>query len=46
MTATIDGALQEEVSGILRTQRAELERSGAHNVAVVVLDNRTSEVAR
>jgi penicillin-binding protein 1C len=40
---TLDAALQEEVSGILRSQRAELERHQAHNVAVVVLDNQRGE---
>jgi penicillin-binding protein 1C len=40
---TIDAALQQDISGIIRSQRAALERHGAHNVAVVVLDNSTAE---
>ncbi len=36
---TIDAALQEDIAGIIRSQRALLERHGAANVAVVVLDN-------
>jgi penicillin-binding protein 1C len=36
---TLDAALQAEVDGIIRSQRPSLERHGAHNVAVVVLDN-------
>jgi penicillin-binding protein 1C len=38
---TLDLALQQDVEGIIRSQRADLDRHGAHNVAVVVLDNRT-----
>jgi len=38
---TLDAALQAEVGGIIRSQRPALERHGAHNVAIVVLDNRT-----
>ncbi|MGH9331343.1 MAG: transglycosylase domain-containing protein, partial [Vicinamibacterales bacterium] len=40
---TLDAALQAEVAGIIRSQRRDLDRHGAHNVAVVVLDNRRSE---
>jgi penicillin-binding protein 1C len=40
---TIDAELQRNVEGIIRGLRADLERHGAHNVAVVVLDNRTGE---
>jgi penicillin-binding protein 1C len=40
---TLDAKLQADVNGIVRSRRALLERHGAHNVAIVVLDNRTSE---
>lgn len=40
---TLDAALQEEVQGILRSQQAVLQRHGAHNAAVVVLDNATGD---
>ena len=40
---TLDAALQEDVAGIIRTHRAALERHGAANVAVVVLDNTRAE---
>src|SRR5262249_34888202 len=40
---TIDAALQQDVQGIIRTQRSELDRHGAHNVAVVVLDSGSGE---
>jgi penicillin-binding protein 1C len=40
---TLDAELQRNVEGIIRTRRADLDRHGAHNVAVVVLDNRTGE---
>jgi penicillin-binding protein 1C len=40
---TLDAALQREVAGIVDMHRARLLGHGAHNVAVVVLDNRTSE---
>ncbi|HEV3138910.1 MAG TPA: penicillin-binding protein 1C, partial [Vicinamibacterales bacterium] len=40
---TLDASLQREVAGIIRAQRASLERHGAHNVAVVVLDNGSGE---
>jgi penicillin-binding protein 1C len=39
IVTTLDAALQAEVTGIIRSHRRDLERHGAHNVAVVVLDN-------
>jgi penicillin-binding protein 1C len=36
---TLDAALQVDIAGILQTHRATLDRHGATNVAVVVLDN-------
>jgi penicillin-binding protein 1C len=38
----LDLDLQKDVEGIVASQREELAAHGAHNVAVVVLDNRTS----
>ncbi len=43
IVTTLDAALQADVAGIIRSQRRDLDRHGAHNVAVVVLDNRRSE---
>jgi penicillin-binding protein 1C len=40
---TIDLELQREIEGIIESRRASLRRHGAANVAVVVLDNATSE---
>jgi penicillin-binding protein 1C len=40
---TIDASLQADIAGIIRSQRASLDRHGAANVAVVVLDNRRGE---
>ena len=40
---TLDAALQADIAGILQTQRATLDRHGAANVAVVVLDNQRHE---
>ena len=40
---TLDARLQREIAGILRSQQASLERHGAYNVAVVVLENATGE---
>ena len=40
---TLDAQLQEDVQGIVRSQRTALDRHGAHNVAVVVLDNLTGD---
>ena len=37
---TLDAALQSDIAGIIRSHRPALERHGAANVAVVVLDNR------
>ena len=38
---TLDAALQRDVQGIIRAERPGLDAHGAHNVAVVVLDNAT-----
>jgi penicillin-binding protein 1C len=43
IVTTLDAELQREVEGIIRGQRIELQRHGAHNVAVVVLDNARGE---
>ena len=43
IVTTLDARLQDDISGIIRTQRATLERHGAANVAVVVLDNERGE---
>jgi penicillin-binding protein 1C len=40
---TLDAALQADVAGIIRSHRAALQRHGAGNVAVVVLDNQRGE---
>ena len=40
---TLDAALQREVEGVIRAERSALERHGARNVAVVVLDNATGD---
>lgn len=40
---TLDMRLQGDVAGIIRSHRASLRKHGAGNVAVVVLDNATSE---
>lgn len=40
---TLDAGLQAEVQGIIRSQRPALDRHGAHNVAVVVLENATGQ---
>jgi penicillin-binding protein 1C len=40
---TLDARLQDDIGGIIRTQRASLDRHGAANVAVVVLDNERGE---
>ncbi len=39
VVTTLDAGLQEDVAGIVAAQRATLQRHGAANVAVVVLDN-------
>jgi penicillin-binding protein 1C len=38
---TLDANLQRDVQGIIQRERAALDKAGAHNVAVVVLDNAT-----
>ena len=43
VTTTLNADLQRSVEGIIRSQRAALTRHGAHNVAVVVLENATGE---
>lgn len=43
ITTTLDGGLQTDLAGILTRHKDALEDHGAHNVAVVVLDNATSE---
>jgi penicillin-binding protein 1C len=43
LVTTMDAALQREVAGIIRSHRRVLERHGAANVAVVVLDNLRGE---
>ncbi len=40
---TIDAGLQSDIAGIIRSYRAALDRHGASNVAVVVLDNARGE---
>jgi penicillin-binding protein 1C len=40
---TLDAPLQADIAGILQAQRATLDRHGAANVAVVVLDNQRHE---
>ncbi len=40
---TLDAGLQGDVVGIIRSHRQALDRHGAANVAVVVLDNATGE---
>ena len=43
LETTIDASLQATVADIVQAHRESLLRHGAHNVAVVVLDNTTSE---
>jgi penicillin-binding protein 1C len=43
IATTLDLELQTEVEGILEQQRESLRQHGAHNVAVVVLDNARGE---
>ncbi len=43
ITTTLDLDLQREVEGIVRMHRRNLDRHGAHNLAVAVLDNATGE---
>jgi penicillin-binding protein 1C len=40
---TIDAELQADVNGIIRSHRSVLDKAGAANVAVVVLDNESGE---
>ena len=40
---TMDATLQRDVAGIIEAHRDDLTRHGAHNVAVVVLDNDSGE---
>ena len=40
---TLDGDLQADIAGIIRSHRALLERHGANNVAIVVLDTPRGE---
>lgn len=40
---TLDAALQADITGIIQGQREVLEKHGAANVAVVVLDNATAQ---
>ncbi|HXE79583.1 MAG TPA: penicillin-binding protein 1C [Vicinamibacterales bacterium] len=39
LRTTLDAGLQSDIAGIIRSHRAILDRHGAANVAVVVLDN-------
>jgi penicillin-binding protein 1C len=43
IATTVDAALQSQVAGIIESHRSVLQRHGAANVAVVVLDNATGE---
>jgi penicillin-binding protein 1C len=43
LPTTLDAALQADIAGIVRSQRPGLQKHGAHNIAVVVLDNARSE---
>ena len=43
LETTLDATLQATVGDVIRAHRDALTRHGAHNVAVVVLDNGTSE---
>jgi penicillin-binding protein 1C len=43
IATTLDAPLQEDVAGILARHRQNLDAHGAHNIAVVVLDNATGE---
>lgn len=40
---TLDAALQDDIAGIIRSHRRSLDKHGAENVAVVVLDNRSGQ---
>jgi penicillin-binding protein 1C len=43
ITTTLDAGLQRDIAGIIHSHRGALERHGAANVAVVVLDNAKGE---
>jgi penicillin-binding protein 1C len=43
LVTTLDAGLQREIAGIIRSHRQVLDRHGAGNVAVVVLDNHRGE---
>jgi len=43
LRTTVDAGLQADIAGIIRSHRATLDRHGAANVAVVVLDNARGE---
>ena len=43
IATTLDAALQSDIVGIINSHRESLERHGASNVAVVVLDNASGE---
>jgi penicillin-binding protein 1C len=43
VVTTLDAPLQRTIEGIVRSQRPLLEKHGATNVAIVVLDNTTSQ---
>jgi penicillin-binding protein 1C len=43
IVTTLDAGLQSDIAGIIRSHRPALDRHGAANVAVVVLDNATGE---
>jgi penicillin-binding protein 1C len=43
IATTLDAQLQREIAGIIRSHRGALDRHGASNVAVVVLDNERGE---
>ena len=43
IATTIDAGLQRDIAGIIESHRPALERHGADNVAVIVLDNATGE---
>jgi penicillin-binding protein 1C len=43
IATTLDAGLQSDVAGIIQSHRPSLERHGAANVAVVVLDNARGE---
>jgi penicillin-binding protein 1C len=40
---TLDADLQRQIEGVIAAHRADLDRHGAHNVALAVLDNATGQ---